>query len=247
MFTATLLLAALGCAHHATPGAPVPADASPDAALGQAIGLIQHGHCADAIAVVDRALVDLPTSTPEQGFVATRVSGLVGAFAAMTANPADGAATRVLVQEVWPDLLYAKAFCQVDLGDFADAEKTLTLGLTFLPGDAVMGCELGHLLQERKDWQGAFTQFEAAYANAAWLAGLPPYTAENGARPASLWGMSMSAWQGRALRGEGFSLVELHRLDDAEAAYREALTLDPTDAQAKKELDYIATLRAHGP
>lgn len=51
----------------------------------------------------------------------------------------------------------------------------------------------------------------------------------------------------RLLRGRGFALVEMDRLDEGEAAYREALKLDPADARAMNELAYIARLRAGGP
>jgi tetratricopeptide (TPR) repeat protein len=51
----------------------------------------------------------------------------------------------------------------------------------------------------------------------------------------------------RLLRGRGFMLVEMGRLDEGEAAYREALKLDPADARALNELRYIARLRAGGP
>ncbi len=47
-----------------------------------------------------------------------------------------------------------------------------------------------------------------------------------------------------ALRCQGYALVEEHRLDDAEARYRDALAVDPNDAKAKGERTYIAQQRA---
>lgn len=47
-------------------------------------------------------------------------------------------------------------------------------------------------------------------------------------------------------RGRGFALTELGRLDEAEAAYNEALKIDPNDDRAKHELEYIAHLKAGG-
>ncbi|MEZ5937811.1 MAG: tetratricopeptide repeat protein [Hyphomonadaceae bacterium] len=46
-----------------------------------------------------------------------------------------------------------------------------------------------------------------------------------------------------ALRGRGFSLIELGRLDEAEAAYRASLEIDPDNPIAMNELTYIAGLR----
>ena len=45
-------------------------------------------------------------------------------------------------------------------------------------------------------------------------------------------------------RRRGFSLIELGRLDEAKAAYEAALQIDPDDANAKRELEYISQLKA---
>jgi tetratricopeptide (TPR) repeat protein len=48
-------------------------------------------------------------------------------------------------------------------------------------------------------------------------------------------------------RGRGFALVELDKLDDGEAAYKESLKFEPGNARAMSELQYIARVRAGGP
>jgi tetratricopeptide (TPR) repeat protein len=48
------------------------------------------------------------------------------------------------------------------------------------------------------------------------------------------------------LRGRGFSLTELGRLDDAEKSYRDSLIAEPNNARALAELNYIARIRAGG-
>jgi Flp pilus assembly protein TadD len=53
--------------------------------------------------------------------------------------------------------------------------------------------------------------------------------------------------EARLMRAKGFVLIELKRLDEAEAAYGAALKLEPGHAQATAELDYIRKLRAGGP
>ena len=47
----------------------------------------------------------------------------------------------------------------------------------------------------------------------------------------------------RALRGQGVQLVDLERLDEAEAALQESLGLEPDSEIARNELDYIAQLQ----
>jgi tetratricopeptide (TPR) repeat protein len=53
--------------------------------------------------------------------------------------------------------------------------------------------------------------------------------------------------EARLLRARGFVLIELVRLDEAEAAYKAALALEPDHGGAKAELAYIRKLRAGGP
>jgi len=52
--------------------------------------------------------------------------------------------------------------------------------------------------------------------------------------------------EARLQRSKGFVLIELKRLDEAEAAYEAALKLEPNHAGAKSELDYIRKLRGGG-
>lgn len=49
-----------------------------------------------------------------------------------------------------------------------------------------------------------------------------------------------------ARRGRGFVLIEMGKLDDAEAAFRASLELDPESEIALSELEYIAHLREGG-
>lgn len=51
----------------------------------------------------------------------------------------------------------------------------------------------------------------------------------------------------RLLRGRGYALTELSRLDEAEQAYNDSLRLTPGNPLALNELKYIARLRAGGP
>jgi tetratricopeptide (TPR) repeat protein len=65
-------------------------------------------------------------------------------------------------------------------------------------------------------------------------------------------GSSVPAWlmtperQALLERSRGVTLVELGRLDEAEAALRASLDLEPDSAVARHELDYITELRARG-
>jgi tetratricopeptide (TPR) repeat protein len=53
--------------------------------------------------------------------------------------------------------------------------------------------------------------------------------------------------RGRALRGQGYALVELGDLDAGEKKYQESVATDPNDKMSRQELDYIKGLRAKRP
>ncbi|MEM1414731.1 MAG: tetratricopeptide repeat protein [Myxococcota bacterium] len=141
----------------------------------------------------------------------------------------------------FPDAYFFRAFCFQALGRLSEAEASLRVALELMPGDTVYSCELGHLLHQRRDWEGALVRFDDA------IQGLHELRSIHGAPTgASLMGMSLRDWHRRALRGRGFSLIELGRLDEAEAAYRQALALDANDTRAQTELNLIAHLRRQG-
>lgn len=55
------------------------------------------------------------------------------------------------------------------------------------------------------------------------------------------------AFKALLLRGRGYALTELNRLDDAEKAYNDSLALAPGNALAQHEIAYIQRLRAGAP
>jgi tetratricopeptide (TPR) repeat protein len=56
----------------------------------------------------------------------------------------------------------------------------------------------------------------------------------------------LSPYRGKLLRGRGYVLTELGRLDDAEQAYRDSLVADPNNQRAVAEMAYIAKIKAGG-
>lgn len=86
--------------------------------------------------------------------------------------------------------------------------------------------ELGFAYQQQRDWAKSY----ATYARAA--------DATAFSDPARV-----SSEKGRAWRGMGYALIEQGKWDEAEARFRECLRLDPSDAKAKNELQYIQEQR----
>lgn len=133
----------------------------------------------------------------------------------------------IALDATWGDTLYAKAFAMVDLGKHDEARRIYEKAVAMAPFNARYISELGNLSQQARDWPEALATFERAISATEFS-------------PPELKDVELS----RAMRGAGFSLIELDRLDDAEAMFRKCLALNPEDKVAKGELAYIAGLRA---
>ena len=236
-----VLLFGAGCAHR--PASETASVIAPDEALGRAIDAANHRRCDLAIRFADEGLRSMPVDDGATNYQATRIRSTAGALMALLQASQDpDSSSTVLTTPYWADLLYIKGFCQIETNDLAGAKRTFQRQLRLIPGDAPAACELGHMAQGRKDWQSAIELYATALGNATWLEE-GGYGAESGGEP-SLWGMTLRQWKGRALRGLGYSYVELRDLDRAEQAYKDALALDPDDAQALREIALIASMRA---
>jgi len=96
-----------------------------------------------------------------------------------------------------------------------------TLGGAHLP---ILYAERGAALTALNRWQDALDDYESGLA----VIDLAPRD------------------NARLLRGKGFALTELGKLDLAEQAYRDSLKLDPENAIATHELAYLAHLKSGG-
>ncbi|GAB2503382.1 hypothetical protein [Lysobacter humi (ex Lee et al. 2017)] len=146
------------------------------------------------------------------------------AVLAMAAN--DGGPADALYVH-WSDAHYMKAYALVELARLDEAAVELGHALALAPMNSQYHAELGHVFQERRDWNAALRHYIAATDHAAFS----PANDEDGDRA-------------RGLRGQGFVLIELGRLDEAERRLREAMRFDAADTIAPNELRYIEQLRA---
>jgi tetratricopeptide (TPR) repeat protein len=123
--------------------------------------------------------------------------------------------------------LYLKGYALVDLGRMAEAKAIYERLLTLAPMYAQYQTEYGQLIRLEKDWPHMLAICTKAGEAAA--------IADPALKPRQ---------QGAALRCQGYALTELHRYDEAEKRYRDALAINPKDAVAQHELGYIAQQRA---
>jgi tetratricopeptide (TPR) repeat protein len=133
------------------------------------------------------------------------------------------------IDPYWSDAYFFKGYALFELGRTADARRSLESALMLSPRNSMYLCELATTYQSDKDFERALQLF----ADAEKATDLAPDAVK-------------AKEKGHALRGQGFSLTELNRLDEAEAKYREALRIDSSDANATRELAYIKQLRETG-
>jgi len=154
-------------------------------------------------------------------------------LASAAASAKDGKAEKrdaIVVSGAWSDALHLEGFALIELERFDEAKVALRRAIEIAPLFAPAWNELGAVLQVEKDWPAAL----AAYTSAA--------------EGANIMANDNPAWKNaqlsRALRGQGYVLVETDRLDEAEALYKRCLEINADDATAKTEIRYIAQLRS---
>lgn len=129
----------------------------------------------------------------------------------------------------WLDMACADAYKQlayiaVEYHDTDQAMQWLDQAQATAPYEADVLTERGIAFNQRKDWRGAL----ASYQQALELTRSHPEAAH---------------LQALALRGVGFSLIELGDLPSAQSHYEQSLELEPDNPVALQELTYIQQLR----
>lgn len=119
-----------------------------------------------------------------------------------------------------------------EIGDHENALRVLDSGLKL---NAVKGADLGATAP------ALYSEQAAAYTKLKrWEDSLA--SCDGGLKIKSL----QKADHARLLRSRGFALVELNRLDEAEASYFESLKIEPENQVALHEMGYINKLRETG-
>jgi len=133
----------------------------------------------------------------------------------------------VVIGPTWCDAYFLRAYGLIELGRNAQARESLEKAIAMSPKNAHYLSELASLYRREKNWKEAITRYETASQLAREFS--PPE--------------SKDIELGEALRGRGYVLVELGRLDEAEAIYKQCLEINSADNAAIGELRYVQSLR----
>ena len=133
-----------------------------------------------------------------------------------------------LLDHLWAYGHYGKAFALIELGQLDAATAELEKALKLSPYNPQFLSQRGFLYMKQKAWQ------EMLQSNLSAEEFVPLASPDD----------RRDIEHARALRGQGFALIELDRLQEAEAKFLTSLKLDPTSQVAREELDYIEQLKA---
>ena len=192
----------------------------------QAAELSNQGHIQEAMAKVEEALAAYRVhfADEKRKIYSIREPAEALLYMAQAANADNGA---IAVEFEYGFAWFLHGYLLVEQGRLDEAQVSLSKAIELSPMNSQYQSELGNLYQARKDWPAALAAYQAAQ-------GASELSPEDG----------KSHDEGRALRGQGFVLIEMGHLDEAEKALKSALELDPADRRAKEELEYVSQLRS---
>jgi len=165
---------------------------------------------------------------PVKVFCAEGVAdGLI--YAALGQKTATSGAVEVL-GPAWAKAYWARGYAYDEMARYDDARRELDKALALAPMNSQYKSELAYVYLRKGDWKKSLELYRDAVDDAS---------ISGAGGPAEV-----TSLQCKALRGQGYTLVELHRLDDAAAAYKACLKLEPGEPKSLGELGYIDGLRA---
>ena len=192
--------------------------------------LLQQGKPVEAIDGVDKVIAHFEALRKDKTNVAYCARSPAESLIYLVEAAKNNTATSVY-GPAWCDAYFLRGYALIELGRTAEARAALERAVQLAPREAHYRSELADLYAREKNWNQALAAFDAS-ANVA---------------EESVDKEHKNAELGRALRGKGFVLVELGRLDEAEAMYRRCLALDPADRKAMNELRYVQSRQQKQP
>ena len=200
-----------------------------------ALAMIRAGHGQAAIDGPLTAVISKYEATykgkPVKVFCARGLTDAL-VYAALGDKAINGKAdvTVQVIGPAWAMAYWPRGYACSEMVRYQEARVELEHALALSPMDSQYKNELAFTCQPSGDWKKMLSLYQEA---------------ENDA-DISVAVDQVSALKCSALRGQGYALVELHRLDDATTACQSCLKLVPGEAKSLGELGYIKRLQAKG-
>jgi tetratricopeptide (TPR) repeat protein len=223
LFISALLIAGCAAPQKSPPAARTPGQAVEDL-LVEGYKLLNDGQRALAIKQFNKAIAQCESAYEGKQVYASRGMTETIYYMAMAAAAKQDA---IAVDSTCADALYLRAYAGLDSGELELAEEYIRRAIAMSPANAWYLSELGHIHHLKRDWEQALGIFSEAEQYAKDFS------------PPDVQARELT----RAKRGVGYSLIELGRLDEAEAKFMECLEIDRNDKNALNELQYIEKLR----
>ena len=132
----------------------------------------------------------------------------------------------ITVDGTWCSALFIKGFALIDVNRANDA-------LPFLQKASEMAPLNAHYMNEYAEWYKSNRRWQESYDIFAKAREVVHYMPKD----------EQNEMEARSLRGMGFAMIELGKLDEAEKLFTQSLKLLPKHAGALSELQYIADQR----
>lgn len=210
-----------------TPAAALTETESPEEFQNrEAIAMIQTGDNDGALVKIDTVIASFehPGNDSKKAYFCA--DGLKQTLMVLATAAANNQAAEI-ADGSWCNAYFLKGFVLINLKRSAEAGEALQRAATMAPLNMHYLNELAEWYKSTGQWQQAIDTFKLAISKAEFA-------------PQE----QLSAMHARSLRGVGFGLIEIGKLDESENAFRESLKLVPDHPAALAELKYIEELRA---
>ncbi len=131
----------------------------------------------------------------------------------------------IVISSTWAEAFFLEAFALQELHRPNEAKAALLAALVLSPFDSQYLNELAEIFAREKNWAKAAELFQKAEDDANYKPDL-----------------NRAEELARAKRGQGYILIEMGKLDEAESKYQDCLATNPNDQKARAELAFVRQL-----
>lgn len=193
-----------------------------------AFKLLQDGKLKDAMAPLDEVIEHFESRYRRDDIAVYSARDESDALVYAMLNNVSGKAKETIVfGPAWAMAYWMRGYIYGEMSQLDQEIEELYKALALAPMDPQYNNELGYAYGQKRDFVKAMDLYDTAEANAT-FASSPQL---------------VDRYKCVSLRGKGYALVELHKLDEAESAYKACLAIIHDEPKSLAELEYIKGIR----